>query len=292
MSADKVVEPIIESQEVARKRAIRHKLRRALPTDRATVAKQFDVLRAVAATSGAERKPVSNDEVARVASLHPGTISNCNPYFLESGLLTRVKMLNVPCDEVFSYAERYRWDGEKAAHKLAPVLRKTWFCAALLPKLAFSSLSIDDAVAYLADEAGATPDYRDQLSMLIEYLRAAGIVSVDGNSIKAVDIADPAPLPPSPLGNSDIPPPAVTNNGNDGNNIGLDLDPLLLALLRKIPAHGQVWPADKRLRWLRTFAMNVSQVYDEDETPVEMKIELEKDQNLMLEQLNRDPVAA
>lgn len=55
----------------------------------------------------------------------------------------------------------------------------------------------------------------------------------------------------------------------------LGLDPLLIALLKKIPTSGE-WPAAQRLRWFRTFAMNVSQIYDEEAMePVELKIELE-----------------
>jgi hypothetical protein len=37
------------------------------------------------------------------------------------------------------------------------------------------------------------------------------------------------------------------------------------------------WPGPARVRWFRTFAMNVSQIYDGDGDPVEMKIELEKE---------------
>jgi len=62
--------------------------------------------------------------------------------------------------------------------------------------------------------------------------------------------------------------------GSDGGG-GLDLDPLLIAVLRLIPTASQGWPASKRLRWFKTFAMNVSQVYDGDNEPVELKIELE-----------------
>lgn len=65
------------------------------------------------------------------------------------------------------------------------------------------------------------------------------------------------------------------NAKNNAGNVSLDLDPLLLALLQKIPSQGGTWPAEKRLRWFKTFAMNVSQVYDEDDEPVELKIVIE-----------------
>ena len=55
----------------------------------------------------------------------------------------------------------------------------------------------------------------------------------------------------------------------------LGLDPLLIALLKKIPSADKGWPAAQRVRWFRTFAMNVSQIYDGDGEPVEMKIDLE-----------------
>lgn len=71
-------------------------------------------------------------------------------------------------------------------------------------------------------------------------------------------------------------------NGGDGDGGGgtedLNLDPLLIALLKKIPDAAKGWPATQRVRWFRTFAMNVSQIYDGDEgDPVELKIELEKE---------------
>jgi hypothetical protein len=33
------------------------------------------------------------------------------------------------------------------------------------------------------------------------------------------------------------------------------------------------------LRWFRTFAMNVSQVYDDDASPVELEIKIKPDQS-------------
>jgi hypothetical protein len=65
--------------------------------------------------------------------------------------------------------------------------------------------------------------------------------------------------------------------GDGGGTDDLNLDPLLVALLKKIPDAEKGWPAAQRVRWFRTFAMNVSQIHDEDGEPVEMKIELEKE---------------
>jgi hypothetical protein len=65
--------------------------------------------------------------------------------------------------------------------------------------------------------------------------------------------------------------------GGGDSGDGLNLDPLLIALLKKIPDADKGWPASQRLRWFRTFAMNVSQIYDGDDgAPVEMKIDLDK----------------
>lgn len=63
--------------------------------------------------------------------------------------------------------------------------------------------------------------------------------------------------------------------GDGGGEKGLVLDPLLVALLKKIPSTAEGWPASKRVRWFRTFAMNVSQIYDTEGEPVEMKIDEE-----------------
>jgi hypothetical protein len=64
-----------------------------------------------------------------------------------------------------------------------------------------------------------------------------------------------------------------------GEGAELNLDALLIALLKKIPDPEKGWPGPSRVRWFRTFAMNVSQIYDGDGEPVEMKIELEQATN-------------
>ena len=67
-----------------------------------------------------------------------------------------------------------------------------------------------------------------------------------------------------------------SGSGGDGGG-ELLLDPLLIALLKKVPSADKGWPGPQRVRWFRTFAMNVSQIYDGDGEPVEMKIDLTKE---------------
>ena len=62
------------------------------------------------------------------------------------------------------------------------------------------------------------------------------------------------------------------------DKINRRLDPLLIALLKKIPPPDKGWPGPSRLRWFRTFAINVSQIYDREDVvePVELEIDLAK----------------
>jgi hypothetical protein len=63
-------------------------------------------------------------------------------------------------------------------------------------------------------------------------------------------------------GQVDPPEDKNKNTGSGGGDDGLGdlgLDPLLIALLKKITTSGD-WPAAQRVPWFRTFAMNVSQI--------------------------------
>ncbi len=255
---------------------VRLRLRKAIPTDRVTFSRQLDILRAIALESGRDKKPVTNDAVAKMADLHAGSISICNPFFLDAGLLIRHKMQNIPCDEVFAYADSYEWDKEKATLKLAPIIRKAWFSEILIPKLIFRPLPVDEALGLLAEESGATKDHRDQLATILEYMKAAGIISTDSGIVTInkngdEDSSQNDKKTSQPKPNEIVKP--------DEEIEGFNLDPLILALLHKIPPQGNEWPQEKRLRWFRTFAMNVSQVYDDDDKPVELNISISKSGN-------------
>jgi hypothetical protein len=69
-------------------------------------------------------------------------------------------------------------------------------------------------------------------------------------------------------------PPQRGGNGGGGDEGGLSLDPLLMALLRRVPKPKDGWPSERRVRWLRTFVMNISQIYDDDEKAPEITIEV------------------
>ena len=107
---------------------------------------------------------------------------------------------------------------------------------------------------------------------------AGFIDSATGRFIKP---ASSAPSTPEPL--------TETHNGKTGAGAGaggggddgdeLVLDPLLKALLRKIPTVDEGWPAGPRARWFKTFAMNVSQIYDTGDDVVDLVITVESDKS-------------
>jgi len=162
-------------------------LAKAIPTDRVSSDKQASVLRAYAAASGPEKKAVSNEEVAAVVSgLVASSISLCNPFFVDSGLLIPEGRKQRPVDAVFDYLHAYEWNPETAMQKLKAVMQETWAAKTLLPKLAFRTLSKDEAIQFLADESKATKAHRKNLETLLEFLSNSGVLKVDNNAVSKV----------------------------------------------------------------------------------------------------------
>lgn len=274
MSENNADESVGSAKQIARTRV---KLRKALPTDRVAFPKQMDILRAIVVASGHERNPVSNDAVAKVINIHSNSISNCNPFFLESGLLVRHKLQNIPCDEVFAYAERHEWDSDKAAHKLAPVLRKAWFCTTLVPKLSFRPLPVEEAIGFLAEESGATKGHRDHLLIIIEYMKASGIVTVDGGVISLVkNSSDESTQKDSGAQaeqRNEVPAPTVKAaiSADSGN----ELHPFITGLLKTLPEPETEWTIAGRVKWLQTASGIFGLIYTDTENENEF-IEIAK----------------
>src|SRR5436190_11294288 len=80
---------------------------KVIPTERLTVKKQLDILRAFAAASGPNGKAVTNKEVADILKMADTSVSLCNYFFTEVGLLTKGAAGFVPSQDVMSYSRAY-----------------------------------------------------------------------------------------------------------------------------------------------------------------------------------------
>jgi hypothetical protein len=146
----------------------------------------------------------------------------------------------------------------------------------LFDKLNGVTLPPPAAVERMIEQLGVAPKQKDKArQVFMRSAKQAGLFELSGDRLS---------LPPgingfqkeNPQGQDGGGTPkgsgGTGSGGPGGSGAVFDLDPLLIALLQKIPPRGELWPQDKRLRWFKTFAMNVSQVYDEDDNPVELTI--------------------
>lgn len=175
---------------------------KTLPTDRITFSKQLEILRAFGILGGASGTPtvVTNKEVAEVVKMQPSTVSLANPFFVSINFLQKAEDGCSPAAAVMDMIRAKEWTPETAMHKLAPPLRESWFGAALLPKLSFAPMTEESALAKLAEACTATPEYKPQLRMLVDFLVVAGLVEREGDQLKASK-----PEGVSPIQKSDSP---------------------------------------------------------------------------------------
>lgn len=165
-------------------KAKKPKPQRLLPTDRMALSKQVDLLRAYGSLSQSGA-PVANGKVAEVVELHPSTVSLANAFLVEVGLLIRGADGLVPNADVVAFARAHDWNSETAPQKLAPTMRAAWFGAALLPRVKFRQQTKQEALAVLAEAAAAGTEHKGQLESLLELMEIAGLVSIDGDSVRA-----------------------------------------------------------------------------------------------------------
>ena len=171
------------------------KLDKVIPTERVSFDKQMSVLRAYAAASGAEKKPVSNDEVASVSGLSASSISLCNPFFNDCGLLVAEGRKQRPADAVFDYFHAHEWNSDAAPKKLFGIMSGTWAAQTLVRKLAFRQLSKDEAIQFLADTSKAQKVHRRNLETILDFLNATNVIAVEGNTVSKTQ--DSVAQPPS-----------------------------------------------------------------------------------------------
>lgn len=159
------------------------KPKKALPTSRIAVSKQLEILRAYVHASGQEGKGVRLNDLASVMNMHANTVTLANPFLSDVGLIQRGEGGYVPSSDAIAYAGAFDWNPEKAAHKLGQTMAGTWFGKALMPKLSMRPMDEKDAIADLANEAGAGTEYGPQLRMLLEFMEETGLVQRDNGRV-------------------------------------------------------------------------------------------------------------
>lgn len=170
---------------------------RALPSDRVSFPKQLEILRAIGAASDAKGGPVTNVEVGNVVGMVSQTVSLMNGFFTDIGLLEKTGDGLLPCPEVVAMKRAYEWNPDSAMIKLAPVIVRSWFAVALMPKLQFRPITMDQAIQELAEAASAGPKYRNQLEALVLYMQISGIVSNENGTVRLIQVR-PDAQPQSP----------------------------------------------------------------------------------------------
>jgi len=159
---------------------------KVLPTDRVGYTKQYELLRGYAAMAAQGKSVISNAEVAELVKIHPNTAILAHPFFLDVGFLRKDGTGYAVAPEVLAYVKAISWNAETAPHKLAPLLRKTWFADALVPTLLMQKpLQERTAIEMLASVSGAGPKYEGLLKTILAYLVTTGIMRKEGDTYYA-----------------------------------------------------------------------------------------------------------
>lgn len=240
--------------------------REQLPTTRIAFPQQLNILRAYAAASGPTHKAVGNDEVADIVQLSKTTVPLANPFFSSIGLIEKAEGKRyIPADEVFKFFEVFGWGGEhedSAAHELAPLISEAWFAKALLPKVAFGSISSSEALQTLARAAGVQPDNR-QLRFLLEFLTATGLIEVNGDQIqggRASSSKSTGKEPSVPAPETDPPTPQTAPVASPHGSLPM----LVQGLIDKLPDESDGWNVQAAKRWLDLAEATFPMAYDFD----------------------------
>jgi hypothetical protein len=161
-------------------------LTKVLPTERISLDRQPDILRAYAAIYEANGgNPVSNEEAG--STLTPkfsgSTLTQAVPFFTDVGLITRTDTGFVPSAELVAYNKARQWDEKTAKDKLRSLFEKTWFYRCLVPRLQLGPQPVENCLGVFADESNAGKDHTQRLNGLLFYLELAGIISSDGSKV-------------------------------------------------------------------------------------------------------------
>ena len=179
---------------------------KVLPTWRMAPSKQLEVLRAYAAACGDAPRGVSNPEVASIVGLKADTVSLVNGFFTSMGLLTKGDSGCTPADEVLNYGRAFKWNQETAFHQTASKFAATWFGEALIPKLRFKPVSVDEAIGIMGQAGAVGPESKRELEMALWYLEQSGVIERENGTIRLgkTEVSDEKPDTKTQLASASI----------------------------------------------------------------------------------------
>lgn len=228
---------------------VRPKPRKSLPTTRVTFTKQLKCLLSYGLESRSGEASVRIEQVAKAVGIHPSTVSLCNPFFADVGLLHKTgRGIFLPSSEVLAMASAHGWDEVRAPEKLAPLLRNSWAAQALEPKARLNPINIDDGIQLLAESIGAAPEHKQGISMVLDYLEAARVISRQDGKLswvtsssgegsgtleqedrKLPDVVNPDPLDQARPGIPASPHTSIPGSGGISFTVSLQIDTMQIA---------------------------------------------------------------
>jgi hypothetical protein len=167
--------------------ARRATLSKVLPSDRLTLDRQVEALKAYAAVYEANgANPVTNAQAGEVAKMAANTIVVTNAFFTDIGLLTRVEGAFAVAPEAVAFLTAFSGiSPETASEKLKPLFEKQWFMQLLAPRLRLGPMDISAVHRILGEAASAGKEHIPRLDLLIDFLCFVGLTKREGNQLYA-----------------------------------------------------------------------------------------------------------
>jgi hypothetical protein len=218
-AGDRASEPAASSPARAPKR---NRAVRPLPSKRLRFESQLRVLKGWTVAGKRSASP-TNGDVEDICGIAATTISTNNAFFVDANLLLKDGGGYRPSPVALEFGRADEFHAPDAIRKLAPALAGTWFFETLSGRLEFGPLAVDDAILRLAEQSGADTEHRPQLEVILEWLKATGLIAVQGDQISAVAFersasassdVDPERDSASPPTSSSTPPPPLPEMGN------------------------------------------------------------------------------
>ncbi|MBN1172706.1 MAG: hypothetical protein JXA67_11080 [Micromonosporaceae bacterium] len=148
---------------------------------------QIEILQRFGRLSGAQKRAVTSEDVARAQGVKANTAALNNGFFVEAGWLERAgRGQYVATDTLWCYVQRIQFDPSKAktaATLLAETIRKSWYWQVLEGQVQAGGLPRTEALVLLSSEAGAGQEYKLQLENVLHWLQFVGLVRLEETSV-------------------------------------------------------------------------------------------------------------